>query len=503
MIHILNKSHLKPLWVYALLGVWMVGCTQNASRPKYQPIPPMPSAKVLGTLRGKVFERVITHFHTPYSFDACDGHGLDSKGKPNLDCARGMDEAICSNQIDFIFDSDHVNHMVNATFEDLVFTRDPAQQVIASAGLAKGHPVARKVNCASGHVGFLSPGLEGRLLALGMSKHVGGNEEFKRAIYSDDVPRSAKTLREQSEALIIIPHTESRSVELIEKANPDGLEIYNFHANFDPVIREKYLSAPPYRHLFSFVDYIFNPYHFLNPDYLFLEFIQFFPVYFEKWNQLLAKGFHLTGLGGTDAHQNVIAQTMVDGERLDSYRRMTRFMTHLVMVPDYAATDFERYRDTKDAIKLGRVYFVIEGLGTPVQFDFHAETGSEYSPRIHEMGDTVDPSLHPTVVFKLPQVLQTSPGIHEYGQPQIKADLMQVTADGSEKIVSTLTVSATPPLKSEQSFPAQKIVFKNAPTGVYRVRVTMIPSHLRGIVRRGEFTTREYTWMISNSIYVN
>ena len=73
------------------------------------------AAKTLGTVRGLHFARVITHFHTPYSFDACDGKGL-SGTTPADWCVNDIKTALCTNRIDFVFTSDHTNYVSSTRY---------------------------------------------------------------------------------------------------------------------------------------------------------------------------------------------------------------------------------------------------------------------------------------------------------------------------------------------------------------------------------------------------
>ncbi len=458
----------------------------------------LPASSVVGVRRGRHFERVITHFHSSYSFDACDGHGTvthpDGTITPNLKCEEDLETALCLNQIDSLFLSDHVPHMAEVPLEQLLFTSRSEEQIHSP----KGEGVAKLMTCKNGHKAFFAPGLEGRLLALGMERHVGADYRSRRDLYSDDAPSSVGPLQKIAEAVVVIPHTESKSLELIQRSNADALEIYNLHANFDPNIRRNYLHVAPFSHLFSFLDYLMDPYHDLNPDYLFLDFMQFFPVYFDRWDHAIASGHPMTGLGGTDAHQNTFSQHTTDGERLDSYRRLSRFMAHFVLVENSQTEPYAHYRATKDSLRQGLVYLVVEGLGTPVDFDFYAirHRADPRSPPV-EMGQSVRQLDEPILAFDLPKVYEQSPGVARYGQPKIKVDLVFVDRQGQESVVDSVTREA-----HHSYAPFQKLVYPKPTPGAYRIQVWMTPRHLRGVVRKGELTEKPYLWMISNPIYV-
>jgi hypothetical protein len=384
---------------------------------------------------------------------------------------------VCRNHIDYLFLSDHVNHMADVSFEKLLLTDDKSRWVRDS----KNRAVAVRADCEKSKStgGIIAPGLEGRLLALGMNRHLSEVWQERQDVYLHETKIAAERLRRETGALIIVPHTEGKSLDTIEAMNPDGLEIYNFHANFDPNIRRNHLDEHPFSHLFSFTEYLLDPYQAMHADFMFMEFVKMYPVYFKLWNQATAHGFKLVGVGGTDAHENVFKQKVTDGERLDSYRRMTRFMSNFVLAQ---SNDLD---SIKTALQSRRSYWVLEGLGTPAQFDFHAENTAG---ALIEMGNEV---VRPrALTFHSPSVDLRSPGISEISQPTIRAELHRIDDQGNETVVA------------QSSGPGAMMRFEVPAQGAYRVHVFMVPGHLRQWVRRGNLTEREFTWMVSNHIYV-
>src|SRR5262249_15041733 len=133
----------------------------------------------------------------------------------------------------------------------------------------------------------------------------------------------------------------------------------------------------------------------------------------EAWDGLLARGLHVAGSGGTDAHQNVLPLPLRDGERADSYRRMMRWFSNVVLVAD--PTDPVQI---EDALRAGRMYVAFEIFGTPVGFDAHAGAV--------ELGGTA--AVGDTLTVTLPTVYDLDPSLPV---PVIAAQVIRVTAEGT------------------------------------------------------------------------
>ena len=204
------------------------------------------------------------------------------------------------------------------------------------------------------------------------------------------------------------------------------------------------------------------------------------PVYFEKWNALLAAGQHVTGVGGLDSHQNVFRYTGIFGERIDSHRSMTRFMSNLVLTQN---NDID---SVKAAIKAGKVYFAVEGLGSPAGIDFKAHSGNQ---RV-EMGESLTPQKGAVsaLEFEMPQVESHSPGMDSGSRPEIYAELHFIDAQGKE---TTLLTSRAP-----------RFTYPNPAPGHYRVHVWIIPHHLKKVITVSHLADQSYPWVISNPIQI-
>ena len=72
-------------------------------------------------------------------------------------------------------------------------------------------------------------------------------------------PQLTEQLQSQADAVVVIPHTEGKTLATIQSENPDAIEIYNFHANVDPKIRHNDLGLPPFEDVPGMLTYLFDP----------------------------------------------------------------------------------------------------------------------------------------------------------------------------------------------------------------------------------------------------
>jgi hypothetical protein len=473
-----RQAKVIPFVILALAG-FGEGCSR-------QPVSPgLVSLSALGTQRGNHFVRAITHFHSPYSFDACDGKGYRAQGDIDLACLHEAKYALCENHIDYTFVTDHSEH-VSETDYPVLLLNEEGDTLVQNAG---GDNVATQIHCADGFQPVMAPGLEGKLLALGMEAHTSTDVATRQATYGADDAAAQTTLRGVN-ALVGIPHTESRDTSALIALQPDFIEIYNLHANLDPKIRKKWLHKKPFDKIAKFLNYLADPYNSLHADYIFADIFEMNQVYFDKWNALLAAGAQLatkhytTGVGGLDSHENIFSQKASDGQRLDAHRRMTRFFNNFVITPTSSIPAI------KSAIQAGHVFFVVEGLGTPVNFDFHGLNDGV----VNEMGSqemVVLPGKASFIKLHVPEVYRDFPGMNSDNPPDITAELHFIDAvTGAEKVVG-----ANFGANSEINYP-------DPPTGYYRAHIFMKPHHLKDYLFNQDHADENYTWIISNPILV-
>ena len=127
---------------------------------------------------------------------------------------------------------------------------------------------------------------------------------------------------------------------------------------------------------------------------------------------------------------------------------------------------------------------MFEGLGTPVGFDFYAQT----QQKTYELGE--NPSLRETELSlqaNLPKLHPMTPQLG--GTPTIFLKLILVRADGSQRELT----------KTEDT----SLTFKPDEAGAYRIEVSIIPRHYSNFISyKKELLNQEYPWIITNHIYV-
>lgn len=102
---------------------------------------------------------------------------------------------------------------------------------------------------------------------------------------------------------------------------------------------------------------------------------------------------HVTGITGTDVHENSFPGIMRDGEGGDSYRRLMRWISNVTLISGDISP-----ASVKAAVLAGRSYVAFEVLGVPSGFDFHAEGSGD----VVEMGGQAKRGA--TLIVKAPRV---------------------------------------------------------------------------------------------------
>jgi hypothetical protein len=446
----------------------LAGCSRPAWNRE------LPSSESLGQPRGFRIARTVLHLHSPYSYDACDKKGLEG-GVVNEACLGDLRSALCMDRIDAAFLSDHPNHMADYAFSDLLLSRG-TDRVVTGASGSLSNLIS---GCANGHEPLVSVGFESRLMTLGMDHHAPGDVQTRGSLYTSETNAAVTQIRSDTGGLVMIPHTESRSVSLIETLDPDGVEIYNFHANMDPKIRKASLGLPQFDNVMDILPYWIDPYHQEEPDLAILAFYQVSDVYARIWNQLLSDGKKYTGFAGNDSHQNTLPYKASDGERLDSHRRLMRWFTNHFLV---AGLGLEAIRS---AIQAGRGWMVAEGLGTPVGADFYAQAGGT-SVSVGGTGSFVAGNTR--IYSPLPALHSSSP--QGKVKPIVIQRLRKVSAPDQAPIVATV-VNRDLDYAVDQS-------------GIYRLEISIVPLHLAPWADIDlDKTEQEFLWIVTNPIYLN
>jgi hypothetical protein len=414
----------------------------------------------------EVAARGIVHLHSPFSHDACDGQPRDAGGVPNEPCLQSLRRALCTTRIDFAALTDHDNSMADEPFEALFHMRD-GDVAVRDGG---GRQIASRMTCDDGHQVVFTVGGENDLMPIMLDEHVPGDAAQRRATYNGKAEADIAAFRAAG-ARVWIPHTESRTLEHLRAVQPDGLEIYNLHANIDPNIRRDHLGLDSAAAIAAAVEFAdTNPGH-PEPDLALLAFLSPNGPALSAWNTLLAEGQRVAATAGSDAHENALPILLADGERGDSYRRVLRWFGNVALVAD--PTDPVQI---EDALAAGRMFAVFELLGTPEGLDVRAGAAT--------LGASLAPGSE--LVVTVPHVRGLDPSLPA---PAIHATVLRADAGGPTQIAT----GQGPELRVALPTP-----------GAYRIEITIVPRHLGPYL--GDLgpalAERELPWVYTSPIYV-
>ena len=434
----------------------------------------LPDANELGTPRNLKIARTITHFHSPYSYDACDKAGIIN-GQLDPRCLKSLKYAACKSRVNYLFLSDHPENMANYDMQSLLLYDSAKDQITLKSGL----PYTNRVgSCDNSFIPTLLVGFESKLMSLGMIKHLDPDISVRTGLYNEETNAIRNRLDTETEAIVAIPHTESRSYSTINTIDPHAIEIYNIHANVDPKIRKKDLNWPPFEKLPGILTYLFDPFKSLKPDFMFLHFVSIHPIYFTRWNQLIYAGKKVAGIIGTDSHENIFPQNGSDDERLDAHRRLARMASNHVLV---STLDPDQ---VKTAIKASQFWTVFEGLGSPVNMDFY---GTINGTTVGVGGTGSLGTGTATLRVQLPTLHPASPQGNK--GPEIRIVLKKVGADGTDATVANVI--------------GANLSYETTTTGSYRAEIMIKPYHLKEFLGDlSKSTEDEYHWIITNHIFV-
>lgn len=454
-----------------LLGALVAACGDDgATAPDATPPPAwqagLPASSELGTWRGLEAARGIVHLHSPYSHDACDGQPRDGDlGPIDEECLSHLRAALCTTRMDYAALTDHDASMADEEFETLLLARGDDELVLGTGGTA----IASRLACDDGHRVLLTVGGENPLMPVMLDRHVDGTVAERHAIYDGQDAAAADAMRAAG-AVLWIPHTESRTAQELMPLVPSGIEVYQLHANIDPDIREEFLGLEAGAAIEAVVQFADTNPTGPEPDLALLSFLSPNQPALATWDALLAAGLRVAGSGGTDAHENSLPIMLRDGERGDSYRRMMRWFSNVVLVED--RTDVAQI---EAALAAGRMFVAFELMGTPEGLDVHAGAV--------ELGGTA--AVGATLEVAVPRVLDLDPSLPA---PEIAARVIRVTGAGA-----SVVAEGAGPLSVPLDEP-----------GAYRVEVTIRPLHLGPYLGNLGTAYAEQTlpWIYTSPIYV-
>lgn len=459
--------------------VALAGCG-GSSTPEPPKLPDwdksLPDARVIGSPRGLQPARGIVHLHSPYSHDACDGNPRDASGVPNEPCLEDLRRALCTTRVDFAALTDHDASMADESFPTLFSMRGTDAPVMN----AQNEQIASRMTCDDGHQVVFTVGGENELMPVMLDRHVAGTVQERHDLYNGQ-DAAAVAAYHDAGGLAWIAHTESKSLELLRATVPDGIEVYNLHANIDPEIRRDFLGLDPAGAISAAAEFAdTNPGH-PEPDLAMLAFLTPNQPSIDTWNTLLGEGRKLPATAGSDAHQNAIPITFADGERGDSYRRVLRWFNNIVL-----ASDPKDPAAIEAAMAAGRMFTLMEILGTPEGLDIRA-TGQNLT---YELGDTIPSGDGAMLTVDLPRVRGLDP---ELPEPLVRATVYWI-----ETPTGVVTELGT-----KQGAGEQLNLFIGAP-GAYRVELSIVPRHLGPYL--GDLGTDlaevELPWIYASPFYV-
>jgi hypothetical protein len=417
-----------------------------------------PARRGLKTARGTI------HVHSVRSHDACDGVPLPG-GMPAQPCYQHLRDALCTTHQDYAMLTDHDDSMADTAWPDL-FIPGPGDEPVMKGGMQ----VASKVACPDGSRVLITAGGENDLMPVGLERHVSDDLQTRHDLMNGHDAASVAAFRAAG-GVVLVAHGESHPIEELRAVGPEGMEVYNLHANLAPNIREAMGLDPTAAivALSSFLPGRDNP---PTPDLAFLAFVEENAQELGRFDTLLSEGKRIHGTFGLDSHENVLPTKLSDGERADSHRRMMRWFGNHLLVPDV----------TPDALKAaiigGRGYNVVHVLGDPVGFDFRAEQGGA----VLEIGAEVTPGA--TLILEPP----AAPSLP--GQPASTVALRLLHIAPGGKPVEVASGATT-------------IRHTAAAAGAYRAEVYLTPGHLTNYMGNKSATLlKQYLWVFANPIYV-
>jgi hypothetical protein len=404
------------------------------------------------------------HCHTAYSHDGCDDKGIVN-GVVNEPCIQDLRKAVCDNLLDFVHITDHPANVVNYDFpEILLYREDQGDELI----LRNGNPVANRISCENGRTAILTAGMDRKLLALGLEKHLGDTPEERMAAYNDKTPEGVMALKALG-AITVSGYSDEWDADLLYSLPLDGFEVYNpvtnLRTNMDAVAE-------------MLLTFAVTPEEMPVPELAMVPVFQEHQENLRRWARLVQLR-PLFNFLGTNVHQNTFPGKLSDGDRLDSYRRLFHWFGNHVLIPENQAFDDLA---SKEAIKAGRLYSSFQFLGYPLGFDFHARSGDT----VWEMGEEIDfegpVELHVTVPRVYGRLSEGS------DSSVIKGRILKVTPNDSWEVLA----------ESSKDFS-----FTVDAPGVYRADVWMVPHHLSPWLgnRRAEFL-KELLWIYSNPVFL-
>ncbi len=477
--------------------------------------------------------RGLIHMHSIYSHDACDGQGFID-GKPNAECLAQLRAAACANKLDFLSLTDHPAHMRDYPMQDtLLYDAAAGDQLVMHQGL----PIANRLACPGGHRVLVTVGFEAtHMMPVGLHQKPQADDPLLYSGVTDATDPA--TLASQIQglkdlgAVVSVVHSEEAdiSAKTIEDAGYEMMEWYNIHASFTALLGDDLLSADLENivqlaglvsTLQDIADFL-TPSKKAHPDLVYLLLLDGLPPEgFDKWRSV-QRGRPITGILGSDIHRNVSVDAsmcaggkqlaciaalavvestlgitlspviktlllsggsiaMPDGDRIDSYARLMRWLENRVLVKTVEPLEIA------EALRAGRCYGVFTVFGDPQGLLYRAAQGNE----LLQIGDVASGPI--TLQLALP------PHPVPVGAPftaaealtaEVRAQLIHTDASGSKVIHEVTTLGSQ----------STKLVDQ---PGAYHLELWIRPSHLeQALGSASTLAAKEYLWVITNPIRI-
>lgn len=401
--------------------------------------------------------RAIIHLHSPYSHDACDGEGIVD-GAPDATCAGHLRQALCDLRVEVALLTDHPAHGAEQDWE-LAF--------LPRAGDVAG-PDWLSFPCDDADAVLVGVGSEASLMSVALERWPEPEPEANRATLEASDGSFFQAVAEEG-GLAFVNHTEGHPVAALESfqdLGAVGIEVFNVHAMVDPDIRAEALGLDPTSWLLEVAPFT-DPAGTAEPDLMFMAVVEPQAPSLGALDHLARRG-PVTAVAGSDAHENVLPLLLRDGERVDSYRRMLRWVDNWVALPPGPAD----LGDVRAALRAGRSTVVFEVFGTPDDVSFWLEAGGQ---RVEAGGRGAEGVLH-------------------VGCPQLSP------ASPSNGMAPEITTTV---LRDGQPFAHGCGEHPTGGSGVYRVEHTLVPHHLRDwLGEEPDALLRPLPWALTNPITV-
>jgi hypothetical protein len=376
-----------------------------------------------------------------------------------------------------VFLTEHSSKMAEGTFERVMQQRAGDEEVRENGALV-GYWIA----CDAAHRTLVLPGAENELMPLALTRHpepIAGASlvDTYRSATDEAIARFRA-----ADGFVVVSHAEQKPRERVVAMRPDGVELYNLHANIDPRIATPFLAVNIGAELAEIWRFR-SPSGRHTPDWFFLGIFRENAPDLLRLSDLWRDGQTVAGIAGSDAHENSIPALLADGERGDSYRRVFRWFSNAVMYrPPLSRTSIV------EALRAARARVFFEAWGSPSGFSFTVRTDADASGAavadgltVSLRGGSVTLSVEPPALLDLPA-----------GAPQPTIRVRLLRAD--ERAASGWS-NATEPSEASQQLPVDS-------PGIYRAEALITPHHARAYLPRLGEWIREVPWIYSAPIRI-